>query len=118
VSAFDDFNTQSMGDAEEAIGGIAVTITLPSGSTVSGSPKAIVDQFTAERELEMGGYVGTYDARAMVRLTYLSGVTAPIERTLEGGTLTVDGRTFRIDVVELDSVTATLGLNNPKKHSK
>jgi uncharacterized protein len=113
VSAFNDFNTQSMGDAAETIGETSVTIT-----GVSGSPKAIVDQFTAERELEMGGYVGTYDARAMVRLTYLSGVTAPIERTLEGGTLTVDGRTFRIDVVELDSVTATLGLNNPKKHSK
>jgi hypothetical protein len=113
VSAFDDFNTQSMLNAAETIGEVAITIT-----DVSGSPMAIVDQFSAERELDVGGFVGTYDARAVVRLTFLSGVTAPIERTLEGETLTVDGRTFRIDVVELDTVSATLGLNNPKKHSK
>lgn len=96
-----------MEQATDTIGEVAVTIT-----GVSGSPLAIIDQFSAERELEMGGFVGTYDARAVVRLTFLSGVTAPIERTLEGKTLTTDGRTFRIDTVELDTVTATLGLKN------
>lgn len=110
MSALSDFSQQSMSDAMEVIGEVDVAVT-----GVSGSPKAMVDQFTATRELELGGFVGEYDATAVMNLTYLSGVTSPIERTLEGKTFTISGRTYKIGRVFLDEVAATFGLKNPNK---
>jgi hypothetical protein len=111
MSAFTDMVTTSMADAFTVFGVTSVTIN-------AASYDAIFDEFAAERELELGGFVGTYAATALIQLAALSGVTAPIERTLEGKTLTVSGRTFRIDRVGLDEAGATLGLNNPNKRSK
>jgi len=108
MSAFTSFADQGFADAAEVFGTSSCTIN---GASV----QAIVDQFSATREMEIGGFVGDYDAIAIVRRSALSGVTAPIERTLEGKTFVVDGRTFRIDRVQLDEVSATFGLSNPAK---
>lgn len=111
MSDLDDFLTSSQADAMEVIGTMSVTID---GTTYP----AVVNQFSAERELELGGFVGTYDASAFIELSELSALTAPLERTLEGKTLTVDGRTLRIDRVLVDVTGVTLALSNPAKRKK
>lgn len=111
MSAFTDFLATSTSEASDVFGTVTVTIT-------SVGYAAIVDEFAAEREMEIGGFVGTYQATAFIRLALVSGLTAPIERTLEGKTLTVDGRTYRIDRAALDDAGVTLGLNNPDKRKK
>lgn len=108
MSAFDDFNSQGLSESFDVYG--------PKTITIDGEDyDAVIDRFSAVRELEMGGFVGEYDVRAVLKLADLTTIAAPIERTLEGKTATVDGRTFRIDGVEADEVSVMLLLNNPKK---
>lgn len=111
VSAFTDFVATSMDDSFDVFGPVTVTINAVTYD-------AVVDEFAAEREMEIGGFVGTYQASALLKLADVSGLTAPIERTLEGQTLTVGGRTYRIDRAALDEAGVMLGLNNPAKHKK
>lgn len=113
MSAFTDTITADLAVAFQVFGSVSVSI-----SGVAGTFAAVVDQFSAERELELGGFVGTYDAVAFIQAADAAGITAPIERTLEGRTLTVDGRTFRIDRAIQDDAGITLGLANPAKRKK
>ena len=108
MSALSDFSQQSLAEAALIFGTSTTTIN---GEDYEG----IFDQFSAERELELGGYVGTYDATVVLQLADLAALAAPLERTLEGKSLTVEGRTFRIDQVGVDSAGVTLGLSNPHK---
>ncbi len=111
MSDFSDFCASGMSAAFTVVGTKSATI-------LSVPYNAVIDQFSAARELEIGGFVGEYDATALIQAADMSAVTAPIERTLEGQTLTVDSRTFRIDLVHIDEAGVLLGLSNPNKRKK
>ena len=109
MASFDDFNEQSLAEASAIYG--------TSSFNVAGAPYTggILNEFTAARQLDLGGFVGDYDATLLAPLPQFSSVATPIERTLEGTNLVIGGRTFRVDRVALDSLTATFGLSNPNK---
>ena len=109
MSAFTDFATQGFDEALDVIGRTEVTI---SGHTYD----AILDQFTSAKELDVGGFVGEFDAVVMMAAADLSGdFAAPIDKTVVGLTLSVASRTYRIEKATMDELTLTLALINPHK---
>lgn len=74
----------------------------------------LLNQFSGERELSgEGPFVGTYPATILAALPQFIGIfPAPLERTLPGKRLTIDGRTLRIAGVAVDASSLTLTLEN------
>jgi hypothetical protein len=109
MSAFDDFNDSAFDEAAAVIGTDSFTI---SNVAYTGG---ILDEFTASREVEIGGMMGSYDGTLMVKLTNVSNITAPIERSVEGKVIVISGRSFRVEKAATDSLTLTMGLANLNK---
>lgn len=107
-SAFDDFIRTGFDEAAQVLGQVSFTIEA---KTVL----AVLNEFTAEQELIIGGKSGIYAATLIGARPQLAHVTAPIERTLYGRDITVDGRAFKITRCHLDGQTFTLGLSNPSR---
>jgi len=107
MSQFDTFNSAAFGAAAAIFGEVSFTLD---SVTYTG----VLNEFTAERELEIGGFVGNFAATLVCSLAQFSAITAPVERTLEGHQLTLSGRTFRIQKAAADECTLTLGLVHPK----
>lgn len=107
-SAFDDFIQSAFSEAAQVLGQVSFTLE---GKTVL----AILNEFTAEQTLDLGGISGTYTATLTGDRRQLAHITSPIERTLYGIVITIDGRKFKITRAALDGGTFTLGLTNPAK---
>jgi hypothetical protein len=111
MSLFDTFTESCGTQAFNIIGTAGFTI-----SGIDGEFAGILNEFTSERELTMGGKVGTYTATLVVsRREIASEVTQPIERALTGRSVTCEGRVFKVASVEQDTVFITLGLENETK---
>ncbi|WP_395753326.1 hypothetical protein [Prosthecobacter sp.] len=108
MSDFDDFTSEALGDAGDIIGRESFTIRGLDGQTFEG----ILNEFTAVREIDLGGKVGTYTASLVCELEEFDELDGPLERSLEGKRLTIGGREYKIDRVSVDSSSATLGLAN------
>lgn len=74
----------------------------------------ILNEFTSSRELEIGGFMGKYDATVLAKRSIFTEATdAQLERALDGEQLTIEGRVFRISRVAMDESSVTLGLTHP-----
>lgn len=111
MSAFDDFNDTSFADAADIIGTEDFTI-----GGFSETFAGILNEFSAEKTIDIGGLVGTYLAILVCEPDQLTSViTGSIERALDGKVVTILGRSFKITRAALDESTITLGLSNPAK---
>lgn len=108
ISEFEIFSQAGFTEAADIIGQVSCTIE---GKPVYG----ILNEFTAEQVLEIGGIAGTYTATLTGDKRELAHITSPIERTLYGLVITLESRKFKITRCALDSVSFTLGLTNPTK---
>lgn len=111
MSAFDEFNAAAFDDAVFTIG--TSNFSVSNVSYTGG----VLNEYTASKQMEVGGLVGEYDATLMVRSTKFSNIASPVERTLEGQVVVIEGRSFRIEQVISDSLTVTLLLANKNKTS-
>jgi hypothetical protein len=111
MSLFDTFTESCGTEAFNVIGTAAFTI-----SGIDGEFAGILNEFTSQKELSIGGILGTYTATLVVsRREIASEVTQPIERALTGRSVTCEGRTFKVASVDQDTVFITLGLENETK---
>jgi hypothetical protein len=111
MSLLDTFTEGCADDAFNIIGTAGFTI-----SGIDGEFAGVLNEFTSERELTMGGKVGTYTATLVIsRREIAAEVDQPIERALTGRSVTCEGRVFKVASVEQDSVFVTLGLENETK---
>lgn len=107
MSAFDDFCGEGLGSSFDEIGRDAFSI-----AGIEGDFRGILNEFTAARDIDIGGKVGTYTATVLCELDQFEDLAGPLERTLEGKRLTICGRAYKIDRVSLDNCSLTLGLAN------
>ncbi len=109
-SEFDDFNETGFREASGVFGSEPFTI-----GGVPGTYFGILNEFTCEKELDIGGKFGTYTATVICALDDFSDLDGPLERTLDGKRVSIAGRDFKVSRVAHDGVTLTLGLTNPVK---
>ena len=110
ISEFDSFMSAGLAEAAQVIGTVSFTVQGTSYRNAG-----ILDQFTSSRELEIGGFSGNFDATILcLRSKFTETSGTPLERTLDGKTLVVDGRTFTISRVEMDETSVTFGLVNQR----
>jgi len=110
ISDFDSFMSAGLAEASKTIGLVSFTIQGTSYRNAG-----TLDRFTASRELEMGGFVGNFDATILcLRSKFTESSGTPLERTFEGKLLVIDSRTFKIARVEMDETSVTFGLVNHK----
>lgn len=108
TSALDDFLRTGFDEAAQVMGQVSFTL-------LDKTVLAVLNEFTAEQELIIGGKSGIYTATVTGARPQLAHVATPIERTLYGRDITLEGRTFRITRCHLDGQTFTLGLSNPAR---
>lgn len=100
-----------MTDAFAIIGGIAFTI-----SGIDGEFSGVLNEYTSQRELDIGGLIGTYTATLVAKRREIAAeVTGQIEKVLTGRKVTIEGRVFKIANVGHDSISVTLTLENEMK---
>lgn len=107
MTDFDDFTSEALADSGDIIG--RETFTIPG---FAGEFHGILNEFTATRDIEVGGKVGTYTATVVCELEEFDDITGPLDRSIEGKRAVFDSRTFKIERVALDSSSITLGLAN------
>ncbi len=106
ISEFDAFMSAGLTEAAQVIGTVSFTVQGTSYRNAG-----ILDAFTSSRELEIGGFVGNFDATVLcLRKKFTETSGTPLERTLDGKLLVIDSRTFRIARVEMDESSVTFGL--------
>lgn len=108
MSDFDDFNDEALADAGDIIGRESFTI-----ATLEGSYAGILNEFGAVKSLTIGGIIGEYTATLVCELDQFDDLDGPLERTLDGRKITINGRELKITRVFLDGTAITLGLSNP-----
>ena len=104
-TAFDEFTSQALADSGDIIGTESFTI-----AGLAGTFFGILNEFSAAREIDLGGKVGTYTATLVCTLEQFDEVSGPLDRALEGKRCTIDSRAYKIDRVAVDSSSITLGL--------
>lgn len=112
-SEFDDFNSLAFGDAADVMGREEFTI-----GGIDETFYGLLNEFTCERDLMIGGRSGTYTATILCALADfidVDGLEGPLERALEGKRVQINGRDFKIDRAAHDGSSLTLGLSNPSK---
>lgn len=109
MSAFTDFLAAGFDESGEIFGMTEVTI--------DGHPFfALLDQYSASKEVVVGGMMGLYDGTCMIKASLLAEhFSAPLEKTLAKKKLTAGTRVFRIDRASEDELTLTLALVNPNQ---
>lgn len=108
--SFAAFNAQSFADSAAIYGVETFAIT-----GLSPEFTGILNEFAAEKQIDLGGIVGTYTATLMCELDQFDDIEGSLERALDGRTLTLAGRTYKISRCALDDTALTLGLTNPAK---
>ena len=110
ISEFDAFMSAGLTESSKVIGQVSFTVQGTSYRNAG-----ILDAFTSSRELEIGGFIGNFDATILClrsKFTEVSGT--PLERSLDGKLLVIDSRTFKIKSVEMDETSVTFGLVHHK----
>lgn len=108
MSPFDAANQAAFTEAAAYFGQQRFTL---GDKTIAG----ILNEFGCEMDVIIGGKSGTYTATLIGDRRQISHITSPIERSLYGRDITIDGRTFKITRCALDEISFTLGLTNPSK---
>lgn len=109
-SEFDSFTASALSESLDVFGRVSFTL--------DGTPypnAGLLNEFDSARELEIGGFVGNFNATLLCqrsKFTETPGV--PLERTLDGKLLVIDGRTFRVGKASMDESSVTLGLVHTK----
>ena len=107
MTEFDEFTAEALVESGDIIGRETFTIT-----GLTGNFAGILNEFTAARDIEVGGTRGTYAATVICELEEFDDVTGPLDRTVEGKRAVFGSRTFKIERIALDSSSITLGLAN------
>lgn len=105
MSDFDDFAAEALADSGDIMG--TEEFTIPS---LTGSFFGILNEFSAARDIDIGGKVGTYTATLVCELDQFDDLDGPLERTLEGKRCSIGSRSYKIDRAAVDSTSLTLGL--------
>lgn len=105
MADFDDFTSEALADSGDIIGREEFTIT-----GLTGTFEGILNEFTAARDIELGGKNGIYTATLICELDQFDDVDGPLERTLEGKRAVCNSNTYKIDRVSVDCASITLGL--------
>jgi len=105
MNDFDDFTREALGDASDIVG--QEEFTIPG---LDGRFCGILNEFTAAREIDLGGKVGSYTATLLCGLDQFDDIVGPLELALEGRRCVIDGRSYKIDRAAVDSSSVTLGL--------
>jgi hypothetical protein len=108
MSAFDIFNSSAIKQALPTFGQVSFTLE-------SKTIYAVLNDYSAEVDLMIGGKVGTYLATLTGDRSQLGHITGLIERVILGASITINSRAFKITACHLDEVSFTLGLSNPSK---
>jgi len=103
MGAFDDFTVAALADAEAAFGSQAFTLD---GATYTG----ILNEFQGEEAAEIGGMLGSYNATLVCQKPQFSALTRPLQKTLLGKVLTIDGLQYVAHSVGVDGASVTFGL--------
>jgi len=108
MSDFDDFNDSSLADAGDIIGREAFTF-------VDGTEPfyGILNEYGSVKSIDIGGIVGEYTATLICELDQFEDLEGPLERTLDGRKVTLNGRSFKVTRTFFDGSSITLGLTNP-----
>ncbi len=110
MSLFDDTMSAGLDDAFVVFGPVTFAID---GTTYRDA--GILNEFDSARELEIGGFVGSFNATLLCKRSKFTETTGTLlERTLDGKLLVIQGRTFRIAKASVDETGVLLGLVNPK----
>jgi hypothetical protein len=111
MSLFDTFSEGCLTDSANIIGEIAFTI-----GGINQEFAGVLNEYTAQRELDVGGLRGTYSATIVAkRREIAASVSGQLEKTLTGRKVIIEGRTFKISTVDHDSISVTLTLENEIK---
>lgn len=108
MSLFTDHAAGCMAAASDIIGGEEFTV-----SGYTGTFQGILNEFASEKEIEIGGIIGTYSATLVCELEQFDDCAGPLERRFDGRLVTVGGRTFKITRAALDDISLTFGLAHP-----
>jgi hypothetical protein len=110
MSQLDQFSTSAFIEASAVMGLASFTISGQNG-TFTG----VLNEFESAKEIDIGGIMASYGATLVCSLSQFSAVTGSLERTIDGRTITISGRTFKAARCAVDGVAITIGLVNPTK---
>lgn len=110
MSPFDAYNAQSFADAAAILGTESFTI-----AGLDEIYRGILNEFAAEKQIDLGGLLGTYTATLLCEPSQFDDIEGRLERTLDGRLVTLSGRTYKITRCALDDTALTIGLTNPAK---
>lgn len=109
-SDFDAFMSASLDESFAVFG--ALDFVLDGQSYTKAG---VINEYDSARELEIGGFVGSFNATLLCKRSKFTETTGTLlERTLDGKLLVIQGRTFRIAKASVDETGVLLGLVNPK----
>lgn len=103
MSLFDDMMEAGMSEASEALGTLDFTID-------GRSYKGVHNEYTSEQQVEMEGLLLNFDATLVCERPQFRLVAKPLQRTLVGKLITLEGIAYRVEKVHVDSASITLGL--------
>lgn len=103
MSAFDDMISAGLEEASAMFGETAFTFE---GRTFHG----VLNEYAGEQEVEIGGILGSYNATLVCAKPQFRLVTKPLQKTLNGALITMEGIGYRVERVSVDSASVTLGL--------
>ena len=108
MSDFDDFNDCSLEDAGDIIGREDFAIV-----DLVGVFYGILNEYGSVKSIDIGGIIGEYTATLICELDQFEDIEGPLERTLDGRKVTLNGRTYKVTRTFFDGSSITLGLTNP-----
>lgn len=103
MSAFDDMIAAGMESAEGLFGSTPFSLE---GRNYEG----VLNEYAGEQEVEIGGILGSYSATLVCQKPQFRLHAKPLQKTLNGALITIEGIGYRIERVAVDSASVTLGL--------
>lgn len=103
MSAFDDMIEAGMEDFESITGSTSFTMD---GKSYAGS----LNEYEGEQEVDLDGVMGMYNATLVCQKPQFRLIAKPLHKTLNGKTLALDGVSYKVARVAVDSASVTLGL--------
>jgi len=107
MSDFDDFNDSCMIEAGDIIGREGFAIV-----DLDGTFYGILNEYGSVKSIDIGGIIGEYTATLICELEQFEDIEGPLERTLDGRKVTLNGRTYKVTRTFFDGSSITLGLTN------
>ncbi len=103
MSAFDDMIAASMDESESVFGTTSWTMD---GKGYAGT----LNEYEGEQDVELDGILGSYNATLMCQKPQFKMLAKPLQRTLNGKLVMIDGVQYKVARVAVDSASVTLGL--------